>query len=69
LLNALLNKGFIMLRGFTAAEDKRPCAYILAREGLTEKAQSTHDFPTLMVEEYKALLVEIDAVLVRRGDA
>ena len=39
-MNAMIEKGFVNLGSFTAAEDKRRYAYILTRKGLTEKAAS-----------------------------
>ena len=43
-LNALIEKGFVKLGNFTAAEDKRRYAYILTPRGIAEKAAITKRF-------------------------
>lgn len=61
-LNALIEKGFVKLGNFTAAEDKRRYAYILTRKGVAEKTAITRSFLARKMEEYEALKAEIDAL-------
>jgi EPS-associated MarR family transcriptional regulator len=61
-LNALIEKGLVKLGNFTAAEDKRRYAYILTRKGLTQKATMARKFLERKIEEYEALMAEIDAL-------
>ena len=61
-LNALIDKGFVKLGNFTAAEDKRRYAYILTRKGLAEKAMLTRRFLVRKMAEYESLKAEIDAL-------
>ena len=65
LLSALMNKGFIKLGNFTAAQDKRRYAYILTPKGIAEKVAITNRFLACKIAEYEALRVEIDSL---RGD-
>ena len=58
-LNALIDKGFIKLGNFTAAEDKRRYAYILTPKGIAEKASITKRFMKRKMEEYEAIKAEI----------
>lgn len=67
-LNALIDKGFVKLGNFTAAEDKRRYAYILTRKGLVAKAALTRRFLVRKIEEYEALKAEIDALSGEIGD-
>jgi len=61
-LNALVEKGFVKLANFTAAEDKRRYAYILTREGISEKASLTRAFLQRKRAEYEALRSEIEGL-------
>ena len=61
-LSALIDKGFIKLGHFTAAEDKRRYAYILTPKGLADKAAITRRFLARKMQEYEALKSEIDAL-------
>lgn len=61
-LNALVEKGFVKLESFTAAEDKRRYAYILTPKGIAEKAAITRRFFVRKVREYEALKAEIDSL-------
>ena len=61
-LNALIEKGFVKLGNFTAAEDKRRYAYILTPTGIKEKAAITKRFLARKIEEYQALREEIEAL-------
>ncbi|TDE33633.1 MarR family EPS-associated transcriptional regulator [Antarcticimicrobium sediminis] len=63
-LNALIEKGFVKLGNFTAAEDKRRYAYVLTPKGIKEKTNITKNFLKRKVEEYQALKEEIDALEV-----
>ena len=67
-LNALIDKGLVMLGNFTAAEDKRRYAYILTRKGLEEKAAITRRFLARKMEEYEALKAEIDSLTTEIED-
>ncbi len=59
-LNALIEKGFVKLGNFTAAEDKRRYAYVLTPKGISEKLAITQRFLVRKMEEYEALMAEID---------
>jgi EPS-associated MarR family transcriptional regulator len=61
-LNALINKGFVKLGNFKAAEDKRRYAYILSPEGLAQKALIAKRFLARKMEEYEALKSEIEEI-------
>lgn len=61
-LNALIDKGFVKLGNFSAAQDKRRYAYILTPKGLSEKAALTSRFLKRKMEEYEALKEEIDTL-------
>lgn len=61
-LNALIDKGFVKLGNFTAAEDKRRYAYILTPKGLAQKAALTRSFLVRKMKEYEALREEIEAL-------
>lgn len=63
-LNALIDKGFVKLGNFTAAEDRRRYAYILTPKGIAEKAVITRRFLARKLEEYNDLKAEIDALVV-----
>lgn len=67
-LSALIDKGFVKLGNFTAAEDKRRYAYILTRKGLAEKAALTRRFLARKMREYDALKAEIEALSAEIGD-
>lgn len=61
-LNALIEKGWVKLGNFTAAEDKRRYAYILTRKGVAEKTEITRKFLARKIEEYETLKSEIDSL-------
>ena len=61
-LNALIEKGLVMIGNFTAAEDKRRYAYVLTPKGVTERAALTHRFLKRKRAEYQALKSEIEAL-------
>ncbi|MDT8858146.1 MarR family EPS-associated transcriptional regulator [Paracoccaceae bacterium Fryx2] len=61
-INALIDKGFVKLGNFTAAEDKRRYAYVLTPQGIARKAALTRAFLTRKMEEYEALKEEIEAL-------
>lgn len=61
-LNALIEKGLVKLGNFTAAEDKRRCAYVLTPKGIARKATITRAFLVRKMEEYEALREEIEAL-------
>ena len=62
MLNALINKGFVKLGNFTAAEDKRRYAYVLTPRGIARKAALTRAFLVRKFEEYEAIKEEIEAL-------
>lgn len=62
LLAALVDKGLIKIGNFTAAQDKRRYAYVLTRQGITERARLTRRFMLRKMAEYEALKAEIEAV-------
>ena len=66
-LNALVEKGFVKLANFTAAEDKRRYAYILTRKGIGEKAAMTRSFLQRKRAEYEALRSEIEGLEAELG--
>jgi len=61
-LNALVEKGLVMVGNFTAAEDKRRYAYVLTPKGISERAALTHRFLKRKRAEYDALKTEIAAL-------
>lgn len=61
-LTALIEKGFVKLSNFKAAEDKQRYAYILTRKGLSEKAVLTRAFLKRKRAEYLALRAEIEGL-------
>lgn len=62
LLTALVDKGLIKIGNFTAAQDKRRYAYVLTRQGISERARLTRRFMLRKMAEYEALKAEIEAV-------
>lgn len=62
LLNALIQKGFVKLGNFSAAQDKRRYAYILTPRGISEKAALTARFLRRKQAEYDALRAEIETL-------
>ena len=62
LLKALIEKGFVKLGNFKAAEDKRRYAYLLTPKGVAEKAAITQRFLARKMEEFEALKAEIAAL-------
>ena len=66
-LNALIDKGFVKLGNFTAAEDKRRYAYVLTPKGIARKAALTRTFLARKMEEYRALREEIEALQLDLG--
>lgn len=67
-LSALIDKGFVKLGNFTAAQDKRRYAYILTAKGIHEKAVITRRFLARKREEYEALRAEIEALQAEMDD-
>ncbi|OOY25875.1 MarR family EPS-associated transcriptional regulator [Thioclava sediminum] len=61
-LKALVEKGFVKLGNFKAAEDKRRYAYLLTPKGVAEKAAMTRGFLQRKIAEYEALRAEIEAL-------
>ena len=61
-LNALIEKGWVKLGNFKAAEDKRRYAYVLTPKGISEKAAITRRFLIRKIQEYEALRAEIDTL-------
>jgi EPS-associated MarR family transcriptional regulator len=61
-LNALIEKGLIKLRNFTAAEEKRRYAYVLTPKGVVRKTALTRRFLARKIAEYEALRAEIERV-------
>ena len=61
-LNALVEKGFVKMRNFHEAEDKRKYMYLLTPKGVAEKAALTGRFLARKMREYEALKAEIEAV-------
>ncbi len=62
LLNALVEKGYVKLANFTAAQDKRRYAYVLTPKGIAEKTAITRHFLKRKIAEYEALTAEIAAL-------
>ena len=63
-LNALIDKGFVKLGNFTAAQDKRRYAYILTPKGLSEKSALASRFLKRKRDEYDALKREIESLQI-----
>ena len=61
-LNALIDKGFVKIANFTAAQDKRRYAYILTPKGLLEKGALASRFLKRKRDEYDALKAEIESL-------
>lgn len=61
-LNALVEKGFVKMRNFQEAEEKRRYLYLLTPKGVAEKAALTGRFLARKMREYEALKAEIEAV-------
>lgn len=59
-LRALVQKGFVKVRNFQKSDSKRSYAYLLTPKGVAAKAELTHSFLTIKLEEYEALRLEID---------
>ncbi len=70
-LNALVEKGFVKMRNFQEAEDKRKYMYLLTPKGVAEKAALTGRFLARKMQEYEALKAEIEAVRseMKRGSS
>lgn len=60
MLSALTERGFLKLRRFSAARDRRGYAYILTPSGLAEKAAIAARFLARKLNEYEALRAEIE---------
>ncbi len=61
-LNALVDKGFIKMRNFQEAKDKRKYVYLLTPKGIAEKTALTGRFLARKIREYEALKAEIETV-------
>ena len=61
-LNALIAKGLIKLGNFATSRHKLGYAYLLTPEGIAQKAAMTSRFLQQKMEEYEALMAEIDAL-------
>ena len=61
-LNALVEKGFVKMRNFQEATDKRKYVYLLTPRGISEKTALTGRFLARKMREYEALKAEIEAV-------
>ena len=61
-LSALVEKGFVKMRNFREAEDKRKYVYLLTPKGIAEKTALTGRFLARKMREYEALKAEIEAV-------
>ncbi|MCC5975508.1 MAG: MarR family EPS-associated transcriptional regulator [Rubellimicrobium sp.] len=59
-LSALVEKGFVKLGNFSAAEDKRRYAYLLTTKGVAEKARITRRFLERKMREFEMLRSEIE---------
>ena len=64
-LRALMEKGLVKLENFRENPNKRGYAYLLTKEGLTEKTRITMNFLSRKIAEYEALEREIEQL---RGD-
>jgi EPS-associated MarR family transcriptional regulator len=61
-LNALVEMGFVKIRNFQKAEDKRKYVYLLTPKGITKKTALTGRFLARKMREIEALKAEIAAV-------
>lgn len=61
-IKALVDKGFLKLSNFTAAQDKRRYAYLLTPKGAEEKVRLTRRFILRKMAEYAALRDEIEQI-------
>ncbi|MEB3421678.1 MarR family EPS-associated transcriptional regulator [Salipiger marinus] len=68
LLRALVEKGFIKIGNFSAAEDKVRYRYLLTARGAAEKAGLTRRFLARKLAEYDALKIEIERLQREVGE-
>jgi EPS-associated MarR family transcriptional regulator len=61
-LSALVEKGYIKMRNFQEANDKRKYVYLLTPKGIAEKTALTGRFLQRKMREYEALKAEIEAI-------
>ena len=61
-IRSLVDEGFVKLKNFTNAEDKRRYAYVLTPRGASEKTALALAFLGRKREEFKALKAEISAL-------
>lgn len=61
-LKALIEKGLVKMKSFANSKNKFLYVYVLAPNGMAEKAAITHRFLQRKMDEYEALKVEIEAL-------
>ena len=61
-LNALIEKGLVMIRRFSRSTHKQRCAYVLTPAGIASKSRLTKRFLHRKWAEYRALKDEIEAL-------
>lgn len=59
-LRALVERGFVKVRNFKNAENRRGYVYYLTQRGMEEKARVTMEFIRRKLNEFEALKVELE---------
>ncbi len=68
-LNALIDKGLIMLENFQHSSHKLKYAYILTPAGLAQKVAMTSGFLQRKLREYEVIKGEIEELKAELGEA
>jgi EPS-associated MarR family transcriptional regulator len=61
-LKALIEKGFVKMGNFQKSKNKFKYVYLLTPKGIAEKVSLTSRFLKRKMEEYEALMVEIETL-------
>jgi EPS-associated MarR family transcriptional regulator len=67
-LKALMEKGMVKMKNFTASKNKFGYVYVLTPTGMAEKATITQRFLQRKIDEYEALKLEIEALKTEADD-
>jgi EPS-associated MarR family transcriptional regulator len=67
-LKALMEKGMVKMKNFTASKNKFGYVYVLTPTGMAEKATITQRFLQRKIDEYEALKLEIEASKTEADD-
>ena len=61
-LKALIGKGWVKMKNFSASKNKFGYIYVLTPSGLEQKAELTREFLQRKIQEFDALKAEIDSL-------